>query len=367
MIDYNTLRLDACLMAPPSGKEYQVVATDRDLPAHVDLSAYCTPVENQGQIGSCTANATVGALEYHQRRLGYQAVDLSRIFAYYNSRKIAGTIHQDSGASIAHAMASVLAFGVCQESVWPYDPGAFAVEPPPQAYLDASRFEAVEYARVERGNGVLSSLAEGFPVVFGIWLPQRCYQEAGETGRIPSPSAAERRERSGGHSMLIVGYDLNEQTYLVRNSWGAAWGDKGYCRIPFEVMDGCSHAEAFWIIGKLEQAGNFKVVRPRQQQPPAAPENRAPGISPGIPPGMAGSGLGGRADSMRDEIRRSLEADIRGTSERIRQRFANVGQGTANGKARGSGACVAQGCNCQAYSGNGYTCDNCGHPYGDHY
>ena len=161
--------------------------------------------------------------------------------------------------------------------------------------------------------------------------------------------------------MLIVGYDLNEQTYLVRNSWGAAWGDKGYCRIPFEVMDGCSHAEAFWIIGKLEQAGNFKVIRPREPQAPTAPGNHASSLSSG----MAGSGLSGRADNLRDEIRRSLENDIRGTNERIQQRFADIGKGHAGGNA-GGGACGAPGCRCQAYSGSGYICDNCGHSYRDH-
>jgi C1A family cysteine protease len=204
----------------------------------VDLRPYCTPVEDQGRIGSCTANAAVGALEYHGIRRDGRSPDLSRMFVYYNARQMRGDVYSDKGATIPQAMASVLAFGACREQVWPYDPALFALRPSPQAYEDAKRFEAIQYARVDNGNRAIQALAEGLPVVFGTWLPRRCYEEAANTGVIPQPTDAERRAApSGGHAMLIVGYDRREQAFLVRNSWGVQWGDRGYCRIPFDVLE----------------------------------------------------------------------------------------------------------------------------------
>jgi hypothetical protein len=270
-------------------------------------------------IGSCTANAAVGALEYHYKRRDGRSPELSRMFVYFNARRMRGQVMMDSGAQIREAMASVMAFGVCREELWPYDPALFAVEPTPDAYNDASIHEAVEYARVDGGQGAISALAEGLPVVFGTTIPMRCYEEAATTGVVPAPRADERADpMQGGHSMLIVGYDNTERMFIVRNSWGEEWGDRGYCKIPFDVMDACSRAEDFWVIAELAKKTGFELVRPGRVAAPAR-----------VVGGQAG-GLSGTVTKMRDEIRASLEADLSTSSRKI--------DALLSGKARTSGA-----------------------------
>jgi C1A family cysteine protease len=116
------VRLDGCLFGPPSERDYRTVFQDRTVPDRVDLRQYCTRVEDQGQIGSCTANAAVGALEYHHKRRDGRSPDLSRMFVYFNTRRMRGQVVFDTGAQIREAMASLMAFGACREEIWPYDP-----------------------------------------------------------------------------------------------------------------------------------------------------------------------------------------------------------------------------------------------------
>lgn len=302
------MRLNGCLFGPPSERDFRTVFHDRTLPERVDLRPYCTAVENQGAIGSCTANAAVGALEFHYKRRDGHSPDLSRMFVYYNARRMRGQIMMDTGAQIREAMASVMAFGACREELWPYNPMLFAMEPTPAAYNDASIHEAIQYARVPGGQGAMSALASGLPVVFGTAIPQRCYVEAETTGVMPVPTAEEReaaRTQGGGHSMLIVGYDNAERVFIVRNSWGEEWGDRGYCKIPYSVMDACSRAEDFWVIAELAKETGFQLVRPGRTTAPAQPSAAPP------------SGIAESTARMREEIRSGLAGDIAASSRKI--------------------------------------------------
>jgi hypothetical protein len=294
-------RIDGCRFGDPSPSDYRANPQVEAPPRKVDLRAMCSPIEDQGALGSCTANATVGALEYRQRVLKQPQINLSRIFVYFNARRMSGRVNVDSGAQIAESMAAVMAYGAPAEQHWPYNPARFADLPPPQIYDEAQRNQPGEYARVDRGEGVVGALARGFPVVFGIQLPMRCYQEAGATGVIPAPTERERHAPpEGGHSMLIVGYDLDQGTYLLRNSWGTGWGDQGYARVPISVMDEYARPDAYWIVGNLKDA-DFKVIRPA----------RTP---------AAGS-VAGMAAAMRDEIRSSLTKDIADSQKAVRDRL----------------------------------------------
>jgi hypothetical protein len=199
-----------------------------------------------------------------------------------------------------------MAFGASREELWPYNPALFTMEPTADAYNDASIHEAVEYARVDGGQGAIAALAEGLPVVFGTKIPMRCYEEAATTGVVPAPRADERNDPTqGGHAMLIVGYDNSERMFLVRNSWGAEWGDRGYCKIPYDVMDACSRPEDFWVIAELAKKTGFQLLRPGRET--AASQPAAP----------AAGGLSANVARMRDEIRAGLEADIAASSRKI--------------------------------------------------
>jgi hypothetical protein len=314
------VRLNGCLFGASSERDFRTVFHDRTVPDRMDLRQYCTAVENQGQIGSCTANAAVGALEYHYKRRDGQSPELSRMFVYYNARRMRGQVMMDTGAQIREAMASVMAFGVCREEIWPYNPMLFAMEPTPVAYNEATTHEAIQYARVDRGQGAIYALAQGLPVVFGTVIPERCYMEAAATGIIPVPRPEElNAPMQGGHSMLIVGYDNAERMFIVRNSWGEEWGDHGYCRIPYDVMDACSRAEDFWVIAELASETGFRVIRPRQGAGPATPadrgdeDNREGRRAAQAQPG----GIASTAAKMREQIRASLEADLAASSRKI--------------------------------------------------
>lgn len=224
------------------------------LPSRVDLRPFCSPIEDQEQTNSCTANAVVGALEYHQRRSGLPLTDLSRLFTYYNARQLANTEEVDCGSQIHHAMASVLAHGVCDERIWPFMPHLCTVRPSAQAYADATRHQAIQYGRAPLGDATMSAVAAGIPVVFGTRIPSAFYQIAQQTGAMPMPGPI-RQASAGGHAMLIVGYDRNEQIWIVRNSYGVSFGERGYMRIPFKTLSAYSMPVDFWTIGAIETNG----------------------------------------------------------------------------------------------------------------
>lgn len=347
-------RLDGCQFAAPSPADYRLEFADRGLPRRVDISGKCTGVEDQGAIGSCTANACVGALEYAYTTRDGAAPELSRMFVYYNTRRLKGMIEQDTGATISEAMGAVLAYGACEAGLWPYDPRLFMHEPPPQAYANAKLHEAIQYARVPGPNGAIHAVAQGYPVVYGTFLPKRCYEEAARTGVVPRTRPEERTgPPAGGHCMLIVGYDLDREIFIVRNSWGEGWGNGGYCEIPFEEMAHFSPPESFWTMLELEPPGHFSVVKP-------AAGDTAPRAA------------GSRAGAMRAEIRARLGADlerarsdIRATAQDLRARITGAA-GTARtaGFARQTECTMCQGVGtcwyCKGSGTNmGYPCNAC--------
>src|SRR5208283_1162497 len=130
-------RLYAAIAAPP-----------RKLPGAVDLRPGCSTVENQGQLGSCTANALAGDLEFLEKKAGQPATDLSRLFIYYNERGIEGTVAQDSGAQLRDGIKTLAKQGVCPEQEWPYVISKFAVKPPAACYRDGLKHQITSYHRI---------------------------------------------------------------------------------------------------------------------------------------------------------------------------------------------------------------------------
>ena len=189
----NARRLDGCLFERRPSHAPALDTPMGNIPDKVDLRQYCSPVEDQGKSNSCTANATVGALEYHQRRSGGAMTDISRLFVYYNSRKLADSQAEDCGSFIHHSMAAVLGHGACEENVWPFDLSQVLAQPPQEAYKNAMNHEAVQYARTMLGNSVVQALAFGLPVVFGTYAPSRFYDEAATTGLMPGPASGSIR------------------------------------------------------------------------------------------------------------------------------------------------------------------------------
>jgi C1A family cysteine protease len=224
------------------------------LPKKVDLREHCSTVENQTTLGSCTANAAAGALEYLEIKDGVASdkfENFSRLFIYYNTREIQNTINVDSGGSLRDTMKAVSDCGACDELLWGYDVTKFAVKPPEECYTDAYNHRITEYSRLETLPDMLQCLADGFPFVFGFMVyPDFGGPEVAKTGilQLPKPD----QPCQGGHAVCAVGYDMDAKTVLVRNSWGEGWGQGGYFTMPFDYISNPALAQDFWTIRRVE-------------------------------------------------------------------------------------------------------------------
>jgi C1A family cysteine protease len=225
----------------------------QDLPRQVDLRPSCSPIENQGDLGSCTGHAIVGALEYEENVQQEQVVQLSRLFVYYNERAIEGTIYEDSGAEIRDGIKATAQYGVAKEDLWPYDPAQFTVKPSLEAYNDAMNRRALQYQSVAQTLDAMTHCLAVFkrPIVMGIQVFESFEsEEVARTGVVPMPRVG-YEQCLGGHAVLCVGYDLDKEVFIFRNSWGEDWGDKGYFYLPFAYVLTPNLAEDFWTIQKM--------------------------------------------------------------------------------------------------------------------
>jgi C1A family cysteine protease len=247
------------------------------LPASVDLRAWCSPIEDQGALGSCTANAGVGVVEYFERRAFGKHVDASRLFLYKATRNM---MHWtgDTGAFLRSTMGALALFGVPPEEYWPYVVNDFDKEPSAFCYAFAQNYQAISYYRLDPPgtardvllHRIKTYLAAGLPSMFGFTV-YSSYTQAAATGKIPYPTSGERI--AGGHAIVAVGYDdgmkikntipgaaETKGALLIRNSWGTGWGSSGYGWLPYDyVLKGL--AADWWSLLKNEwiDTGAFKI------------------------------------------------------------------------------------------------------------
>jgi C1A family cysteine protease len=225
------------------------VAATAVLPASADLRPQCPPVYDQGQLGSCTANAIAGAIQFDRLKQQLAQVFVpSRLFIYYNERATEHTVDSDSGAQIRDGIKSVAKLGDCPETEWPYTIARFKTKPSPECYADALRYRVVSYQRL---TPVLSQLkgclASGYPFVFGFTVYESFESpQVARTGHASLPGSSERA--IGGHAVVGVGYQDAKQWFIVRNSWGSGWGLKGYFTLPYAYLTDENLASDFWTI-----------------------------------------------------------------------------------------------------------------------
>jgi C1A family cysteine protease len=231
----------------PDQRDFALHATHAVLPEHVDLRRGCSPVKDQGQLGSCTAHAIGGALEYLDRKNGGSYVDASRLFIYYGERAIEGTIATDAGAEIRDGIKVAHRLGYCDEKLWPYLPKKFATKPTKVAYTDAGGRKITVYQRCTSLEACLEAIAGGFPVVFGFTVYEGFESAAvAKNGRLELPARGEKV--LGGHAALLVGYDMPSRRGIVRNSWGKDWGQGGYFTIPLPYLTNRNLSDDFWVV-----------------------------------------------------------------------------------------------------------------------
>jgi C1A family cysteine protease len=221
------------------------------LPASVDLSSKMPAVYDQGELGSCTANAIGAAFEYDLIQQKLPSFTPSRLFIYYNERSVEGTIKSDAGAMIRDGIKVVNKLGACKEVTWTYDITKFAKKPTTAAFKEAMSHLGVKYYSVNQTeNDVKTALASGFPVVFGFTVYEGFESPAvAKTGVLNMPTSTERQ--LGGHAVLIVGYDDAKKQFKVRNSWGSSWGMKGYFVMPYQYVTNPKLASDFWVLQQI--------------------------------------------------------------------------------------------------------------------
>lgn len=258
-------------------KKTKMARLPKTLPASADLRPWCSPIENQGKLGSCTAHAGVGLVEYFERRAYTKHVDASRLFLYKATRNL---MHWtgDTGAFIRNTMGALVLFGVPPEEYWPYVTADFDKEPPAFCYAFAQSFQAISYYRLDPSgtpkdmllNRIRTNLVGGLPSMFGFTV-YNSYSQASTNGLIPYPTKGE--QIVGGHAVMAVGYNddmkiknanpgakVTTGALLIRNSWGTGWGNSGYGWLPYDyVLNG--DAGDWWSLLKNEwiNTGEFGI------------------------------------------------------------------------------------------------------------
>jgi C1A family cysteine protease len=223
------------------------------LAATMDLRAWCSPIENQGNLGSCTAHAAVGLLEYYERRAYGKHLDGSRRFLYKVTRNMLGWVG-DTGAYIRSTMGAMVLFGVPPEKYWLYIIPQFDVEPSSFVYILGQSYQAVSYYRLDSLGTtptvllarIKQYLLAGLPSMFGFPVYSSIAQAA-STGKIPFPYAGDAIW--GGHAVMAVGFDdaiqikhsnpsapVTTGALVIRNSWGTSWGASGYGWLPYDYV-----------------------------------------------------------------------------------------------------------------------------------
>jgi C1A family cysteine protease len=266
------------------------------LPTSCDNRVYCSPVEDQGNLGSCTANMFAGIMEYNeikrqatggvvniaatgptvtvsgvtQDKSGNvtfttlvsavptpsptptptpSLVNVSRLFHYYATRKLEGTVSEDSGATIRDTIKAGNKYGVIDEKLWPYVVSNFATNPPSNLWATAKTHVVNSYHSIADGDvqTMKSVLSQGYLVGFGFQVYSYFLSQAMATGGFLNiPTAAESLQ--GGHAVVLVGYDDSKSAFLVRNSWGTSWGLNGYFWMHYDYVANPKLASDFWVV-----------------------------------------------------------------------------------------------------------------------
>ncbi len=239
---------------------------ERTPPSRVNLrvTGLLPPIQDQGHLNSCTAQAVIAMVEYLIAASGADPLDMSSMFLYKTSRRLLGWTG-DTGAYLRTTIKALALFGTPPEREWPYNVASLDTEPDAYHYSFAQNFKALAYARLDGyGSGgnttketIKKALADGFPVAFGFPVYDSIDQVSGRQGYIiPFPTRGRRERLRGGHAVLAVGYDDAVATHhaggtagalIVRNSWGTGWGDGGYAYLPYEYVVK-QFATDFWSV-----------------------------------------------------------------------------------------------------------------------
>jgi C1A family cysteine protease len=242
--DKYSLRVEYGMM-PEKVKDYTITTT---LPSDVDLRSKIPVMYDQGNIGSCTANALCYSFVYNDK-----SFIPSRLFVYYNERMLDKTINQDVGSTLTQGIIALQKYGVCSETVWPYITSKYTNKPLENAYTEGLKHQILEASRVQQTMlSMKGCLTNGFPFVVGI-LVYSSFETltVAKTGYVSMPNVLTEKIL-GGHAVICIGYNDKKGVWIMRNSWGTEWGDKGHFYLPYNYLLSTKLAGDMWTIRKVE-------------------------------------------------------------------------------------------------------------------
>lgn len=222
----------------------------------VDLRQYFTEIKDQGNLGTCSVFSLVSIYEYILKKTNREH-DLSERFVYYNVLNDAGCI-DDTGSSLYGVVESITKYGTCLEEFCKYDIAQYQLAPSVEAYTNAEthKIKCAKNIKVNRTD-IMSALSEGYPIAISL----KIYDSFGinNNGFVFRPSDEEIEEgKYGNHAMVICGYSTDDKVYIVRNSWGKDFGDKGYCYIPFSYIEDSNFTNSACIITSINEGEEVK-------------------------------------------------------------------------------------------------------------
>lgn len=265
--------LSPLLKSPDDDRDYLYVPVE-SYPEVRQMRQWLGEIEDQGEIGSCTANSVVSACELLLAEQLGRVRHLSRLFNYYVTRELEGRLGQ-SGAVLRNAVKQAAKLGLPDEYLWPYDPATAEVRPLDDVFAEAAKHRILRYERIQDGNdadvirAIKSAISEGYPVVFGMPITQQWMNMRG--GDISYRGVTDKDPAVGAHAMTIIGY--SPDFFVIENSWGKDWGDGGLGYIPVTLVSEFFEA---WVIKGFDVEGvnpePVPVPPPAPAPPPPAPE-----------------------------------------------------------------------------------------------
>jgi C1A family cysteine protease len=223
------------------------------LPSKVDLRTNFPPVYDQGNLGSCTANALCSVYEFEEVdenvNKGFKP---SRLFLYYNERLLENSVKEDAGAMLSDGIKSLQTHGICSEKDCPYVIEKFKNKPTKTAYSNALKHKAIIASNIHQDvTSMKLSLFNKNPFVVGISVYESFESdEVAKTGMVPIPDIT-KEQCLGGHAVVVVGWDDEKKVWILRNSWGDKWGDKGYFYLPYLYLLDSNLSSDLWNISKI--------------------------------------------------------------------------------------------------------------------
>ena len=199
-------------------------------------------------VHNCTAHAICAAFSFELAKQSLPVFMPSRLFLYFNERDMEGDPGEDNGAQIRDGVKSLNTLGICDETLWPYEVLNLTNKPNPECYTAATPNKVLQYSSLNQDlNSLQQVLASGKPFVFGFSVYDSFESEiVAKTGVLNLPTSSEGIV--GGHAVLCCGMDNTAKTFLIRNSWGDDWGQKGYFTMPYEYMLNKGLTSDFWCL-----------------------------------------------------------------------------------------------------------------------